>query len=47
MSDDRHRVCAHCGSGIVAEPQVLFCDEHCTHQYLHDHDGVPEEPVTA
>ena len=41
------RVCAHCGSEIVARPTVLFCDEYCCQQYLNTHDSVPEEPVTA
>ena len=41
------RVCAHCGSEIPAQPQVMFCDRHCCQEYLHEHDSVPEEPVVA
>jgi len=44
MSD---RVCAHCGQQISDDPQVFFCTRYCCIDYLHDHDDVPTEPVTA
>jgi len=43
MSD---RICAECGSGIVALPQVYFCDKQCCLSYLQDHDTTPDEYVT-
>jgi len=43
MSD---RICAECGSGIVALPQVYFCDKQCTLSYLNEHGSLPDEYVT-
>ena len=46
MTDDTQRVCAECGSPISDDyDSILFCDEFCCTDYLHEHDELPDEPV--